>query len=145
MTHGMVVESKKRPQWFLIGGPLISTLLAFVIRLYDLGGKELWYDEAVSGFLVLQSWPNIILYSAQHVPEPPPFYYLLLKGWGNLAGSSSFALRWLSLACGVIFIPLLYRVVKRFVNRWVALGAAFLATLSPFLIEYSQETLCTAW
>lgn len=65
MTHGMVVESRKPPQWFLIRGPLIATLLAFVMRLHDLGGKELWYDEAVSGFLLLQSWLNIILYRAQ--------------------------------------------------------------------------------
>lgn len=140
MTHGMVVESKKRPEWFLIGGPLIATLLAFVIRLYDLGGKELWYDEAVSGFLVLQSWLNIILYRAQHVGDHTPLYFLLLKGWASLAGSSEFALRWLSLACGVIFIPLLYRVAKRLVNWHVALEAAFLAALSPFLIIYSQET-----
>lgn len=155
MTRRMVMESKKRPQWFLIGGPLIATFVAFVIRLYDLGGKELWYDEAISGFFVLHSWSDLILYSTQVVGAHPPFYYLLLKGWGYLAGSSSFSLRWPSLACGVIFIALLYRVVKRFVNWRVALGAAFLATLSPFLIIYSQETrmyslvillaLCSLW
>lgn len=149
------MESQKCPPRVLISGPLIATFVAFLIRLHDLGGKELWYDEAVSAFLALQSWLDIILYSTQHVPEPPPSYYLFLKGWGSLAGSSSFALRWLSLACGVIFIPFFYRVVKGFVNWQVALGAAFLAALSPFLIRYSQETrmyslvilltLCSLW
>jgi 4-amino-4-deoxy-L-arabinose transferase-like glycosyltransferase len=57
------------------------------------------------------------------------------------AGQSEFALRYFSLFFGVLSIPLFYRVSRQLFPSLpgVSLVAAFLATISPYLVWYSQE------
>ena len=63
--------------------------VAFLLRVYQIGEEELWFDEAASFSLVTwRSWPEALLRDIN-----PPFYYLLLSAWLRVAGRSEAALR----------------------------------------------------
>ena len=69
----------------------------------------------------------------------PPLYYALLHGWAALLGTGPTALRLLSVVVGVLTIPLLYLVARRMLSARAALLAAFLLTINPLHVYYSQE------
>jgi mannosyltransferase len=109
----------------------------FALRLYRLGAQSLWYDETVSAYLASQSIPDLIAHTARDIH--PPGYYLLLHIWTRLAGTSTFALAFFSLACGVLLIALTYALARRLLGRGVALWSALLVAISPYNLWYSQE------
>jgi hypothetical protein len=68
-----------------------------------------------------------------------PFYFLLLRGWIALTGTSEYAMRFLSLCLGVLCVPLTYALGRRLFNPQTGFLAALLVTASPYLTWYSQE------
>jgi mannosyltransferase len=122
------------------GGLIVLVLLAFVLRLYDLGGLEFWFDEAISANVAGLGWQGAIAYLRAEPFEHPPLYYLSLYPWQLLAGSSEFALRFYSVFWGLLFVPLLYALVRSLIDERLAWLAALMATISPFMVVYSQET-----
>ena len=116
---------------------LLILLLAFVLRLYHLGYQSLWYDETVSVLLARKSLPALTAHTAGDIH--PPLYYYLLHFWIRLAGSSEFSLAFLSLAFGVLLIPLLFYLGRRLYGIKIGLLGALLLALSPFNLRYSQE------
>jgi uncharacterized membrane protein len=117
--------------------PLAIVLLAFGLRLYRLGASSLWYDETVSVYLAEQSLPALIAHTAGDIH--PPGYYILLHAWIRLAGHSDFAVAFPSLIFGVVLVALAYRLAARFFRPEAGLLAAFLVTVSPYNLWYSQE------
>lgn len=113
-------------------------LVAFAIRLYRLSGQDIWGDEAFSIYLSQQPLPYVVAGGAD---THPPLYPFLLFIWLQLAGPSAFATRALSALIGVLAIPLIFVLAQRMTSRprvpWLA---AILATISPLLVYYSQET-----
>jgi uncharacterized membrane protein len=125
-------------QWPLV----LLILLAFALRIYDLGRRDLWFDEALSANISGLGWEGVVTHLRSEPFEHPPLYFLSLYPWQQLAGTSEFAFRFYSVFWGVLFVPLLYVLVKRLTVRRserLARLAALLATLSPFLVAYSQE------
>jgi hypothetical protein len=114
-------------------------LLAFALGIYNLGGREFWLDEALSANVSGLGWAGAIAHLRSSPFEHPPSYFIALSFWQQLVGSSEFALRFFSLMWGVLFIPLLYVVTKRLASERLGLLAALLATISPFMVAYSQE------
>ena len=125
-------------RWMALGG----ILLAFALRLHRLGAESLWYDETVSVFLARQSIPELIAHTARDIH--PPGYYLLLHAWGWLAQPSltnglEFLYAWPSLFWGMLLLPLLFVLGRRFFTPRVALTALWLTAFNPYHIWYSQE------
>ncbi len=116
---------------------LLILLVGFALRLYHLGYESLWYDETVSVLLARKSLPALTAHTAGDIH--PPLYYYLLHFWIRLAGSSEFSLTFLSLAFGVLLIPLLFYLGRRLYGAKIGLLGALLLTLSPFNLWYSQE------
>ncbi|MEJ2207713.1 MAG: glycosyltransferase family 39 protein, partial [Anaerolineae bacterium] len=114
-------------------------LLAFGLRAYDLGRREFWFDEALTANVSALGWQGIVEHLRSAPFEHPPLYFLALYPWQQLAGTSEYAFRLTSALWGVLFVPLLYLLVRRWTDRPVALVAALLAVVSPFLVAYSQE------
>ena len=114
------------------------TLLALALRLVNIGAQSLWEDEAAS--VDYARHPVWELATRSLDPGNPPLYYLMLKGWMALWGTSDLALRSLSVLCGVLCIPALFALARRLSGRpAVALGAAFLLAIAPRHVFFSQE------
>ncbi len=103
------------------------------IRVWDLGGKSLWFDEALS----LEDSTSLTTKfgSGFH----PPLFYYALHAWARLAGHSDAALRLIAAVPGAITVAVVFLAGRRlFSARAGALAASVLA-VSSLHVEYSQE------
>ena len=69
----------------------------------------------------------------------PPLYYLLLNGWTRLFGTSDAALRFFSVWCGVLTLPLLWLLGRELGQPRVAWSACVLFSFSHVAIYNSTE------
>ena len=121
-------------RWFW----LLAILLAGAfLRLDGLASESIWLDEATSILLAKLSIPELVRTTAEDIH--PPFYYVLLHGWGVL-GASEFAARSLSAAAGILTIAIIYRLGGCLFDEATGRIAALLLAVSPLHIWYSQET-----
>src|SRR5512135_58689 len=117
---------------------LITILLAFILRSGSLTYQSLWRDEVDAIRFALAPLPDLIKTFTQPGFNGP-LYFLMLRGWIDLAGQSEFAVRFPSLFFGVISIVLIFVLGKRLFNRSIGLIAAILFTFSAYQVWYSQE------
>jgi mannosyltransferase len=139
--------------------------LAFGLRAWRLGAQSLWYDEGYSFYL----GAHLPLDEALELTVRdivPPLYYLLLRAWSLLAGTSEYALRFLSVLFGVLAVALVGRIARELVRlsdfgsrepegRCVSLLSAGLVAIAPVFIWLAQDarmygplvtwTLLAAW
>ena len=112
-------------------------LVALAVRIpgldQSLFGDELFtYDTAAVGSL------HDLMHAVRTTEVSPPAFFVV--AWlARRIGSDEIWLRLPSLVCGVATIPLVFAVGRRLVGSWGALVGAGLATLSPFLVWYSNE------
>jgi uncharacterized membrane protein len=105
-----------------------------------LDSESLWRDEVDAIRFAIQPLSDLLgLLVAPG--QNGPLYYLVLRPWLNLAGQSEVALRFLSVACGTLAVPLVYRLGRRLFPLLpsLALLAALLTATSPYLVWYGQE------
>ncbi len=123
-----------RSSWRLwLIGPL---LIAAALQSADLGGKNLWDDEATT-VTIANSDSLGDVYSAYRASErQPPLHYFLLHGWIRLAGSSDWAVRVPSAVFSVACVLLVAWLGSRVAGRRVGLFAAYLLAISPFLLLF---------
>lgn len=105
-----------------------------VLRIYDLGTESLWFDEVGSVDLAMRDVGSFFFKF-----HNSPFYFLILKYWMSIWGVSESALRSLSVIFGISSVFLIYKVSELLFNKKVALFSAFLLSISPVHIFYSQE------
>lgn len=113
-------------------------LAGAALRLYRLGGKSIWLDEAFSLAISLRDLTEtlrLVVLTDTH----PPLYYLLLNLW--LAGGNGEGwARLLSLLFSVASIPVMYRLAAvLFDDERAGVAAAAILALSPFQVWYAQE------
>lgn len=113
---------------------LFIFFLGAVLRIYGLDAENLWYDEVGSVNLALRNMGSVFFKF-----HNSPLYFLLLKCWIKMWGVSEFALRSLSVIFGACSILLIYKLAKKLFNKNVGLFSAFLLSISPIHIFYSQE------
>jgi mannosyltransferase len=125
-----------RRRWALVG----AIALGFLLRVTGLGFQSLWRDE-VDAVRFATDPLDRLLHTFVEPGQNGPLYYLLLRPWLDLVGDGEFALRFFSAFCGVLAIPLIYRLGRRLFpsSPAAALLAALLAATSPYLVWYSQE------
>ena len=119
--------------------PLVATLLAYLLRTFSLDLQSFWIDEVYASYFVSHSFPETV----KLVISPAnngPLYFLILWGWRQLAGSTDFALRYLSDLCSTLTIPVLWQLGKTWFGRRAAGLTALLLAISPFAIWFGQET-----
>ncbi|MGC9336428.1 MAG: glycosyltransferase family 39 protein, partial [Anaerolineae bacterium] len=113
-------------------------LLAALTRLWGLEVRSLWMDEAFSH--AFATVPPSIAWEAMIVDAVhPPFYYLLLRPWLDLAGGSEFALRFPSVLAGVLTVALVIRAGRQWLGERAGQWAGLLLAVNPFHVWYSQE------
>ncbi len=122
-----------------IGWAILILWLAFFLRTHNLSSQSIWWDEGHSIFVA--SYPISQIPALPAMDVHPPAYFALLNLWISLAGSSEFALRYLSLAFSMLTVALLWHFATHLAGRqatapWLA---ALLTALSPTYIAYAQE------
>ncbi|MBP6788621.1 MAG: glycosyltransferase family 39 protein, partial [Candidatus Promineofilum sp.] len=123
---------------------LALLLLAFALRVHDLGAFSFWTDEGLtperSGYPLAQILRNDILIQGVVTQDThPPLYYLILHATRPLFGLSDFAFRYPSVLFGLLLVPLLYQLGRRLAGRDLGLLVALLAAVNPLQVYYSRE------
>jgi 4-amino-4-deoxy-L-arabinose transferase-like glycosyltransferase len=118
--------------WLIV----LITMLGFAVRVINLGGDSLWFDEILTSNAARRPIESIL---ADRAPDRPPGYYALEHYAAQWWGVDEFGVRLTSALAGTLAIPLAYvtggLIAKRRVGLWVAL----LLAVSPFHLRYSQE------
>lgn len=115
---------------------LLILVLAFLLRGYRLDYQDLWGDEGTSYHATTVALPDAMYLD---VPVHPPFYYLLLNLWVRAAGQSAFALRFLSVAFGMLGTVCMYGLAHSLFGSRAGLLAVLVCAMSPVQVYYSQE------
>lgn len=131
LTHGGVI-------WLLI-----IMVAAGVLRFYDLGGRDLWIDEANS---VLMARDGVVgLVTRLKLDSSPPLYYLALNIWADLFGNTEAALRLLSVISGLLLVASVFITSRQCFGKETAIIAALVIAIAPIQIFYSQQARMYGW
>jgi hypothetical protein len=117
---------------------IVMFMIFFILRLHDLGKRDYWHDEIMT---IKYSIPN---YSQNFILTPfsdrhPPLYYLLMRGWGRIAGYSEASFRFVSVFFSILAIIYLWRLGIILIGLEGALCACLFMGFSAFQIWYAQE------
>ena len=115
------------------------TVLGFLLRVWEIGAKGLWLDEAFSVWLGWQPLRELLAWVVK-IDQHPPLYYTLLHFWMKIAGDSPNDIRMLSAILGTLTIPVMFLLGRRLMGTTVGLLAALILALSPFHVRFAQET-----
>lgn len=116
---------------------LSITLFGAFIRLYNLGHKSLWLDEAVIYQISQGSIQEVILKNSQH-NSAPPLFPLLINAVSRVGDSEAF-LRLIPAFAGIAAIPICYLFAKQVMSDSAALATAFIVAVSTTQVRYSQQ------
>lgn len=111
--------------------------LAFSLRLWRLGDKNLWWDEALALWAVRKPLAALTAWTAGDVH--PPLFFWSLWLWRRGVGETEFALRLLPAIWGVITVALAWVLGRRAGGHRAGALAALLAAVSPFAVWWSGE------
>ncbi|MBC7810076.1 MAG: glycosyltransferase family 39 protein [Burkholderiales bacterium] len=135
--HKHLFKQTRTPTAFRTFWLLIALIVAaFAVRLYGIENQSIWFDEGWSAYAANR--PTLIEAAFADATNPP-LYYLLLNSFTRLSGDSVLSLRWVSLAFGVLVVPLAYQLGRRTFGENAGRYAALLTTFSPLLWWASQE------
>lgn len=136
-------ETEHAPRKFSIRAIIALILLMIVAALLGLfvfSQTSMRLDEAQSLFQVSRPVPGLLNLVGQDVHVPG--YHLLLHYWlvlfGNM-GDRIVIARYMSLVFFIALIPAIYILVRQVFDRRVAMFAAILVSISPFLQWYGSE------
>ena len=113
-----------------------GTILGF--QLFFLDDISLWHDEAFSALLVQYDFGEMMHRIGLDVH--PPLYYIILRVWTDLFGSSLITLRLFSMFFGLLVAAGTYFLAKTLFNkRSLAILASLLVFFNAFQIQYQME------
>jgi uncharacterized membrane protein len=110
--------------------------LCWGVLTWHLGSRSLWIDELNSLQIVRGGLLDVVASAAADVH--PPIYFLALHVWVALAGTSDLALRWPSVAAGLVAVALMPGVARAVAERPAALPAMLLLAFAPVFVEFSR-------
>jgi 4-amino-4-deoxy-L-arabinose transferase-like glycosyltransferase len=129
MTRNPAIAPVASPiLWIAIGAALL--------RCFDLHGRSLWFDEAVS-FLIARADLAGAIHAADAERLPPLYNVVLHLVLAVFPGE--IAARFLSVLAGAATVPIVYLLGVRLGDRTAGLLAAVLLAVSPFHLWYAQE------
>src|SRR3954469_25406031 len=84
------------------------TIVGAIVRFATLGVQSYDHDEAVTATRVLHSSLFDTLSVVAHFERSPPLYYVLVRSWSLVFGTSEVGLHSLSALIGTLTVPLAY-------------------------------------
>lgn len=108
---------------------------------------SMWSDEYLTMFYAgatpeFSTAPSTLDQTINRVAEnrwQAPLYYILLWGWGHLAGWTSFAMGIPALFFGLITLAATYQLAKRLYSSQVAIYAALVLGLNGMFLHFLYE------
>jgi len=94
-----------------------TVVVAFLLRVWHLNARSIWFDEAFSWTLSSKFGPVEIIQRTGNDCHPP-FFYLVLWGWIKVFGESLWAMRLFPAVCGTATVWVAWRVGKEAVE-WI--------------------------
>ena len=116
---------------------MLVTLAGTLLRLFHLGSKSLWMDEAASIALARMPWHQFAWVWWREEGNMTA-YYLLLRPWLHI-GQTEAWVRLLSVLFGVAAIPAIFFLARRLMGTKVAIIAGVFLAVNPAHVYYSQE------
>jgi 4-amino-4-deoxy-L-arabinose transferase-like glycosyltransferase len=113
-------------------------VLAAALRLWRIGHQSYWLDEAFTVGLVNEDFVGM-LKGVRETESTPHLFYTLAWLWEKVVGDGEAALRSLSALVGTATVPVAYLAARELFKPVVALTAAALVAVNPWLVWYSQE------
>lgn len=90
---------------------LALTLAAFAWRVHNLDAQSLWRDEVDAVYFALRDLPQTLSMFVQ-AGQNGALYFLGLRPWMRVVGSSEFALRYPSAIFSTLAVPLTWQVAR---------------------------------
>lgn len=119
--------------WLIVG----TLVLGAAIRLYGLGTKSMWLDEAFSVQLVREPWAQFVETIRSNEVNMAA-YYVLLRQWVRL-GTDETTVRLLSAILAILTIPIVYALGAQLFGRTAGGIAALLFALDTGDVWAAQE------
>ena len=139
MRESIIVKRIARPIPITVA-VLVLVAVAFAVRTLTLNQQSLWMDEVYSIWFVDRPLADAWAVGVFPDQNPhAPLYYLVLWAWLKFAGTSDFAVRYLSLWCGVLTVAAVWRGSRDWLGRRFGLLVTLLFTCAPFAIYFAQE------
>ena len=130
-----LLERPEAPYLVLLGGFLA---LGVFLRIDNLGGQSLWFDEADAVMLARQPLSTLIG-NLGAAGQNGPLYTLFLHVWMMAFGTSEVAVRLPSVIAGAAAIPLIYLLGRTIHGPKLGLYAAGILTIAPYQHWYARE------
>ncbi len=127
------IPSRLTYLWVLAGLVLVAAL----VRLPDIAGRDVWVDEANTIIIARQPLPQLI--DRLQLDSSPPLYYLILHYWMRLFGDGILAVRSLSALFGLMLVGCTFHVGRKLFSTQAGLFAALLVSFAPIQVIYSQQ------
>ncbi len=116
---------------------LLLTALGLVLRLFMLGSRSLWFDEAATLYLSRSPLAQIIP-AVTALEENPPLHYLLMHVWTFFFSDPVLGLRLFSALCGTAALLVFILFCEKTAPK-ESLFAGYLGACSSFWIHFSQD------
>jgi len=126
----------------------VILLFACVLRFYNLGAYDLWFDELGTEMYTSQNLAKmaalhktpILSFMLDRMKNDPHsfFYYFVIYGYSLLFGDGQ-SLRVLSVFFSMLSLIMFYKLSRLFFNSTTSLYALFLMAFNPFQLWYAQE------
>ncbi len=134
------MTQRAKPLFILV---LILTFAA-TTRIINVGSWPVWTDEGWSIWATGDARLDVVWNNLAH-DRHPPLYFVALSSWRLLAGESPIALRYLSIAAGVLTVAVTFRIAADVFGRRAGTYAALLLAGLPIAVYYSQEVRHYGW
>jgi mannosyltransferase len=132
---GRATTSSVGPEIWLV---IALTAVAALLRFATITGQSFWVDEATTVHEVGLSFGQM-LHELRINETTPPLYFGVAWVWTRVFGAGELGIRSLSAVAGTVLIPVVFLCGRELVSRATGVVAAAFATVSPFMIWYSQE------
>jgi mannosyltransferase len=133
----LVAEPESSSRRWLVGAGL-EALLAFVLAMFRIDARSIWYDEAVSVLASGSSLGELERVARTFDPNMSG-YHALLGVWQRAFGSSETALRSLSAVAVAMAVVVVVALGRRIHDTRTGLIAGLVLAVSPFVVRYGQE------
>ncbi|MEO5989057.1 MAG: glycosyltransferase family 39 protein [Candidatus Eisenbacteria bacterium] len=112
--------------------------LASMLRLFELGRRNLWTDEGSTWTAASLPLPQMLERCIVR-DASPPLYYLVTAFFLRVGGGSEAALRFSSVLASLALVWLTYRLARLALPRPGASLAALFCALAPYQVMFAQE------